>query len=285
MALQDLINDAATQYGIDPSILGRFVQIESGGNPNARSGSYHGLLQLSPSEFQKYGGGDDIYDPGANLRAGAAKIAAEAQQFRDTYGREPTPTDLYLQHQQGVGGYGAHLANPDQPAWQSMYSTKEGRDKGPDWARRAIWGNVPSDVRGQYPGGVENLTSQQFVDLWRNKVEGGGAGRPAMVATAAAQPGAPSTGVLGPIGQIPTAPVIGASSIAQNAPVASPATAGGLLGALSRGLSMLPKGGAPGAAGELTMADLAAPGLQAPGLLPPMQVSPLRRRLQLTRLF
>lgn len=161
-------------YGVDPSadpLLKRVMQIESGGNPNARTGSYKGLYQLSDSEFNKYGGGD-IYNPQDNSRAAQNKFAAETAQFTKQYGRPPSATDIYMTHQQGAGGYGAHMANPDAPAWQNMYSTAEGRQKGVPWAKQAIWGNVPDNLKQQY-GSVDNLTSKQFVDLWRNKVEGG----------------------------------------------------------------------------------------------------------------
>ena len=156
-------------------MLRSFMGIESGGNPYARTGSYKGLFQLSDSEFAKYGGGN-VYDPEDNTRAAAAKLAAERDAFKAQYGREPTATDLYLTHQQGSGGYAAHTANPSAPAWQNMYSTAEGQQKGPEWAKKAIWGNVPEDVRHKYPGGVESMTSQQFMDLWRDKVKRFGGG-------------------------------------------------------------------------------------------------------------
>src|SRR5512139_154755 len=147
------------------AFLPRLIQIESGGDPNARTGSYTGLLQMGPDEIAKYGGND--------LAAGKALLADRAAAFESRYGRQPSPTELYLMHQQGVGGAQAHLDNPDRAAWENMYSTAEGQKKGPDWAKKAIWGNVPDDVKKQYPGGVDSLTSRDFVNIWRAKVEGG----------------------------------------------------------------------------------------------------------------
>ena len=103
MALRDLINSAAKSSGIDPDLLARIVRIESGNDPYARTGSYHGLLQLSQPEFQRFNPTGDIYDPAANLNAGAAKLAQEIATFRQNYGRDPTPTDIYMTHQQGAG--------------------------------------------------------------------------------------------------------------------------------------------------------------------------------------
>jgi hypothetical protein len=167
------IDSAAAAWGVDPQLMRRIAHIESSGNPFARTGSYKGLFQLSDDEFNKYGGGD-IFSAADNSNAAARKLAAESSAFRQQYGRDPTATDIYLTHQQGQGGYAAHTSNPDQPAWRSMLSTGEGRQKGEAWAKKAIWGNVPDNLKAQY-GSVDNITSQQFIDLWRNKVEGGGA--------------------------------------------------------------------------------------------------------------
>jgi hypothetical protein len=38
-----------------------------------------------------------------------------------------------------------------------MYLTSEGQEKGEKWARKAIWGNVPRDLKNTIEGGVEAL--------------------------------------------------------------------------------------------------------------------------------
>lgn len=166
-----ILNDAAERSGVDPELLSTFAQIESGGKPNAvtESGTYKGLFQLSDSEFRKYGGAGDILDPVANARAASRKIASEARAFEENYGRPPSAFDLYMVHQQGEGGYAAHMDNPDAPAWENMASTREGRDKGKAWARDAIWGNIPDDVKERF-GRVENVTSQDFMNIWQEKM-------------------------------------------------------------------------------------------------------------------
>jgi Transglycosylase SLT domain len=135
------IGSVATRYGISSTDLSRAVQIESGGNPRAQTGSYKGLLQLSQSEFDKFKPRADasIWNPVDNLEAGAAKMKAEGDQFARNFGRQPSGFDSYMIHQQGLAGYSTHLANPDGPAWQNMLSTGEGRQKGDRWARAAIW--------------------------------------------------------------------------------------------------------------------------------------------------
>jgi len=51
-----------------------------------------------------------------------------------------------------------------------MYLTTEGQEKGAKWARKAIWGNVPRDLKNTIKGGVEALTSGQFIALWTERV-------------------------------------------------------------------------------------------------------------------
>lgn len=188
--IEAAIDRHARANGMDPATLRAFVAIESGGNPNlVNRYGYSGLLQLQPREM---GGAGSVLDPEANLAVGARKLKGEADAFAAKYGRQPTAADLYLIHQQGAGGAAAHMANPDAPAWTNMAGTGEGRQKGEGWAKRAIWGNVPDDVKAQY-GSVENMTSRQFMDLWANKVArfGGQAQPPAPMgppAAAAPQP-------------------------------------------------------------------------------------------------
>jgi hypothetical protein len=171
--LDSLIENEARRQGIDPQLAKRVAMIESGGNPAAqdKGSSYKGLFQLSTSELSKYGGGD-IFDPVANSRAGIASLAEKAQNFRAKFGRDPSATELYLAHQQGEAGLAAHLANPNAPAWQNMASTGEGQQKGDTWAKKAVWGNVPDTMKSLFPGGVDTVTSQQFMDVWSQKVQG-----------------------------------------------------------------------------------------------------------------
>ncbi|WFU84835.1 hypothetical protein QA645_19465 [Bradyrhizobium sp. CIAT3101] len=167
--LNDEIDRAASIAGLDPAILRGVIRIESSGDPRAVKGSYKGLGQLSDEQFQKYGSGD-IFNARDNLRATARKLSDEAGEFGLKYGRMPTAAEMYLVHQQGAGGFAAHMANPDRAAWQSMLSTKEGQQKGEAWAKAAIWGNIPDRDKARF-GSVENVTSRQFSQLWEQKVD------------------------------------------------------------------------------------------------------------------
>jgi hypothetical protein len=182
--INDIVDAAAKSHGLDPAMMRRLVQIESGGNPKAVKDSYSGLGQLSAKDFQQYGSGD-IFDPTANANAMAAKLAADSAGFEQKYGRPPTAADMYLQYQQGVGGFAAHMAHPEELAWKNMASTAEGRKRGEAWSKQAIWGNVPGPVKGQFPNGVEGMTSAQFMQVWRDKL---GAGTVETAASAALTP-------------------------------------------------------------------------------------------------
>lgn len=162
------ISNAAARYRLDPAALRTFANIESSGNPRASNGSFSGLFGLSAREFQRGGGRGDIFDPVQNSMAAAANLAAKRIQLEQSLGRPPTTTELYMAHQQGMGGFQAHMANPDRPAWQNMAGTAEGRRRGEGWARQAIVGNIPASFR--HLG--ENITSQQFMDAWRQRIEG-----------------------------------------------------------------------------------------------------------------
>lgn len=168
-SIDDVISKAAQQHGVDPDLMRTFARIESGGRPDVTTGSYKGLFQLSDAEFSRNGGRGDIFDPIANSEAAARKMRRETDWFSNRFGRAPTAAELYMMHQQGVGGAQAHWNNPDAPAWQNMASTAEGRSKGERWAKAAIWGNVPDDVKARY-GSVENMTSRDFLQMWDEKV-------------------------------------------------------------------------------------------------------------------
>jgi hypothetical protein len=167
--VEDAIRQAAQSSGLDVGMLRAFADIESGGNPSARTGSYHGLFQLSQAEFAALGG-KKIYDPWDNARIAAIKLKREAHQFARKLGRSPTPFDLYMVHQRGLAGYEQHLKSPDALAWTALYNTAEGRQKGEGWAHQTITQNLPRSALERM-GGVEKITNKQFVEWWRSRFE------------------------------------------------------------------------------------------------------------------
>lgn len=172
-AIGPLLTSVATRSGFNVDKLAAMVSVESSGNPNAGAKSpYKGLLQLSDAEWAKYGRpGDNILDPQDNLEAGIKSLQDKERNFAREFGRKPTAVELYLMHQQGEAGLRAHEQQPNAPAWQNMLRTGEGKRKGPGWAKLAVWGNVPSDLKHLF-GSVDNMTSKQFLAVWSSKLMG-----------------------------------------------------------------------------------------------------------------
>lgn len=169
-AISSAIEQAAARHGIDPNYAKVVANIESGGNPGAKTGSYIGVFQISRKEMAEHGAGDPT-DVNANADVFMQRVKGDMASFKKATGRDPSPTELYMSHQQGRAGVLEHVNNPDQPAWQSMYATGEGQQKGVGWAKKAIWGNIPDDVKAKF-GNVENVTSGDLMAIYAAKVRG-----------------------------------------------------------------------------------------------------------------
>jgi hypothetical protein len=163
------IKRAADAFGLDFNFMKTVAKIESDFDPKNRTGSYIGLFQLSKQEFAKYGTGE-ITNARDNAVAAAYKFVNEATLFELDTHKNPTPSDLYLIHQQGWQGASEHVQHPERVAWQSMCATDEGKEKGERWCKRAIWGNTLPDVKRAWKS-VEKITSAAFVQMWRERVD------------------------------------------------------------------------------------------------------------------
>jgi hypothetical protein len=162
------IKRASDAFGLDFNFMKAVAKIESGFNPNQRTGSYIGLFQLSEYEFGKFGSGQ-IRSPRDNAVAAAYKVITEGILFQWITHRKPDLSDLYLIHQQGWEGAAEHISQPDRIAWKSMCATREGREKGEKWCRRAIWGNTLPVLKKEWKS-VEKVKSEAFVAMWRARV-------------------------------------------------------------------------------------------------------------------
>jgi soluble lytic murein transglycosylase len=78
---EGLIQNAAAQQGVAPSLVRAIIQTESGGDPKAvSSAGAMGLMQLMPSDAQQ-AGISDPFDPAQNITAGTQQIAGYLQQY------------------------------------------------------------------------------------------------------------------------------------------------------------------------------------------------------------
>lgn len=134
-----LIYAAATAHDVPPALLRACVEQESGGNPRAVRVEKHlrdesrGLLQLLTSTAAELGvAADDLFDPAANLDAGARYL-------RQQFDRFPEIPDDEERWQFAVGAYNAGRGNINRALAQARYrvhgSTRlEGALPGP-WQR------------------------------------------------------------------------------------------------------------------------------------------------------
>jgi hypothetical protein len=163
------IRRASEVFGLDFNFMEAVAKIESDFDPKQRTGSYIGLFQLSKSEFAEYGSGD-ILNARDNAIAAAYKFATAAILFELNTHKKATYSDLYLIHQQGTRGAEEHVNHPDRIAWKSMCATDEGKQKGEQWCKQAIWENTLPEVKHVWKS-VENLTSAVFVKMWQERVD------------------------------------------------------------------------------------------------------------------
>jgi hypothetical protein len=180
MAVADIIRAAADRYGVDPDTLVGMAQIESRLDPSAanKSSSAKGLFQFTDGTRAQYGGFNP-FDAEASADAGARLARDNIQVLRNGLGRDPTPGEVYLAHQQGGGGALKLLSNPDAPA-ASLVGT------------RAVIQN----------GGNQGMSARDFSNLWVSKFGGAPATAPRaapMQNVAQAQPGPTAPSAAGAI--------------------------------------------------------------------------------------
>jgi len=102
------IVDASRAHHLDPNTMRSIASIESSMNPSSnahRATQYKGLYQIGHDEWRRFGAGGNIYSARDNAFAAARMFEANRDQFHARYGRDPTDTELYLMHQQGLGFY------------------------------------------------------------------------------------------------------------------------------------------------------------------------------------
>jgi hypothetical protein len=175
--VKQAIIEGSKAVGFPPEIMAQFAHFESRGRPGpeADTGSYKGLMQLSKAEMARESNGQgNVYNPKDSTMAAAQIAKRNFHEFSQKYGKEPTAFDLYMMHVNGAAGYESHLSNPDAPAWQNMLNTGEGRaiasgqqhyhgETGPEAATKWAHATVTDN------GGRATDTSRQHLQRWSDK--------------------------------------------------------------------------------------------------------------------
>lgn len=106
--VKDAITNASLKHGVDVDVLATIANIESGGNPGAvnKRSQASGLYQVLPRYFKDYGlSTTTVFDPSANADKSAAKLKEKIMELNTFLGRPPTPSELYVAHNQGTTGF------------------------------------------------------------------------------------------------------------------------------------------------------------------------------------
>jgi hypothetical protein len=160
--VSSLIAKQAQAQGVDVNTALMIAQIENGkGDPNAKNpnSSAKGLFQFVDKTWAAEGGtAADRGDVNRQAELGIQHIKKNTQALTETLGRAPTPAEVYLAHQQGLGGAKALLsADPNMSAVDAL--------------RRAYNGDfVTATAAIVNNGGNANMTAGEFVEKWNTKV-------------------------------------------------------------------------------------------------------------------
>lgn len=197
--VSEIIRAAAARYGLPPDLMLRIAKTESNLDPNSAhpKSSARGLYQFMTApggSWGEYGRGGNALDPVANADAGMRYTLDNQKHLRTVLGRDPTPGETYLAHQQGRAGAAELLRDPNRPAVDAVAKFY----KNPQTASDAITLN----------GGTPGMTAGQFAQKWTSRFDGGAA--PAVNGTAPT------------VGATPAAPMPAQNPQQQRAEVANP---------------------------------------------------------------
>lgn len=153
--LVSLIEAAAERHNVPPDALLAIANLESSGNVNADNprSSASGLFQFVDSTAREYGlTGSKRNDPEAQADAAAKMMATNSRSLTRVLGREPDAGELYLAHQQGLGGATALIRGGDGLAVDALTTVYRSRSK----AEAAIRLN----------GGSLDMSASAFAGQW-----------------------------------------------------------------------------------------------------------------------
>ena len=183
--IKQLIIQQAQANGLDPATMLAIADIESKFVAGAKNPSgAEGVYQFLPKTAAGYGLSNPS-DAKSNVSAGMRFTRDNIAYFKKTLGRDPTPGEIYLMHQQGMGGATKLMRNPN-----------------------ALAADVVGNKAVTQNGGWAGMTAGQFGGLWMNKMDktyqsyGGAASQPNQMGAMGIRP----DGSIGPLDTPNTGP-------------------------------------------------------------------------------
>ncbi len=184
------IVEASNKYGLDPNMMRGIASIESNFTPESNRGrptQYKGLFQIgtrgADSEWERHGQGD-VYNARDNAMAAARLMRENIDRFRKATGQDPTPTQIYLMHQQGLGFYTrgtmTNIAGNPYPGMrgpQTPASFEQGWGRTLDNRTRTWMGDEAINALNPNASGGDMLSSTPVEDQLI-KMSGGGVRTP-----------------------------------------------------------------------------------------------------------
>ena len=161
-----IVQASQAHPGLDPVIPLTVADIESNFSAaaNPKSPQRQGVFQLGDKEWAAQGGtAANRGDINAQIALGVAHVAQEDAALAARIGRPPTVQEVYLAHQQGVGGA---LALRFAPEGETAVGALEAAGVKPKVALASIEGNLPAELKGQ----AGTITAAQFVGHWDGEV-------------------------------------------------------------------------------------------------------------------
>ncbi|ENC6657568.1 transglycosylase SLT domain-containing protein [Aeromonas hydrophila] len=144
-------NGAEAESGLPSGYLAATAAVESGGNWNAvnKNSGAMGGWQFMPKTAAGLGlSMQDAFDPAKSTKAMIEHTKQNQAYFEKTMGRSPEGRELYLMHQQGMGGGTKLLKNPNALAADVLNSK-----------------NVNGMQAVLQNGGRADMTAQEFTDM------------------------------------------------------------------------------------------------------------------------
>lgn len=167
-SVQNAVTKAVTSAGADaPSWLGdyllRTAMIESRGGRmkvNPENPQVAGTWQVDDDTAPELGLSLEDRLDDEKAAVGVTKLAMrDYKMLKEVLGREPTPAELYLAHQQGIGGGPKLLANPDKKAADVV-------------GKKAVEQNLPDNMRAE----AGTITAGEFAGYIMAKFDGDSGG-------------------------------------------------------------------------------------------------------------